>query len=160
MVVCTHNSRRSQLGEFWLQVAAFYYGMEDRVQISSAGTEATAFHPNAIAAIERAGGKIKKEHSEKNAPFFIEVDTSKVLGPFFSKALPAPTPDLVRPLTAIMVCEEAAANCPFVPGASHRFSLPFNDPRHSDGTPEETTKYDQSCREIAVHAFYLMENLF
>ena len=44
--VCTHNSRRSHLGQVWAAVAANYYGVE-HVFTFSGGTEATAFNPNA-----------------------------------------------------------------------------------------------------------------
>lgn len=43
--VCTHNSRRSHLGQVWSKVAADFYGFN--INTFSAGTEATAFNQNA-----------------------------------------------------------------------------------------------------------------
>ena len=42
--VCTHNSRRSHLGQIWATVAAHVYGVSG-VTAYSGGTEATAFNP-------------------------------------------------------------------------------------------------------------------
>src|SRR5690625_3246982 len=52
--ICTHNSRRSHLAQIWTQTAASHFGI-DGVETYSGGTEATAFNPRAVAAIERAG---------------------------------------------------------------------------------------------------------
>ncbi|RME96097.1 MAG: hypothetical protein D6772_12365 [Bacteroidetes bacterium] len=41
-VICTHNSRRSHMGQLWLAAAAAYYGIEG-IATYSGGTEATAF---------------------------------------------------------------------------------------------------------------------
>ena len=54
MFICTHNSRRSHMGQIWAAAAANHLGI-DGVRTYSAGTEATAFNPNAIAALERTG---------------------------------------------------------------------------------------------------------
>src|SRR4051812_33397009 len=55
--VCTHNSRRSHFGQIWGKVASVYYGFQN-VNTYSAGTEATAFNPNAIKAMQQAGFEI------------------------------------------------------------------------------------------------------
>lgn len=41
-----------------------------------------------------------------------------------------------------MVCDEAAAGCPIVPGAAMRISMPFAAPKTADDTPEEAARYD------------------
>ena len=66
--VCTHNSRRSHLGQVWAAVAAAYYGIE-KVRTFSGGTEATAFNTNAIQALVSAGFDIKKK-TETNNPVY------------------------------------------------------------------------------------------
>src|SRR5687768_6530084 len=63
--VCTHNSRRSHLGQVWAAVAAAYYKV-DNVHTFSGGTEATAFNPNAIRAITAAGFSVKKTDETNN----------------------------------------------------------------------------------------------
>ena len=55
--ICTHNSRRSHFAQIWAAVAAHYQGIQNILTFSG-GTEVTAFHPNAIAALERAGLQI------------------------------------------------------------------------------------------------------
>ena len=52
--ICTHNSRRSQLAQIWAQRIADDLGL-NFVRCHSAGTERTAFHPNAIAALVNRG---------------------------------------------------------------------------------------------------------
>src|SRR6516165_6356054 len=52
--ICTHNSRRSHMAQLWASVGAAHYGVKN-VETFSGGTEATAFNPRAVAALERAG---------------------------------------------------------------------------------------------------------
>ncbi|MEC8511258.1 MAG: hypothetical protein VX015_03865 [Planctomycetota bacterium] len=52
--ICTHNSRRSHMAQIWAQCAARRHGL-GAVQTFSGGTEATAFNPRAVAAMQRAG---------------------------------------------------------------------------------------------------------
>lgn len=54
LFVCTHNSRRSHISDTWFQYGLVYYGISG-YQSFSGGLEATAFNPNAIGALERAG---------------------------------------------------------------------------------------------------------
>ena len=58
--VCTHNSRRSQMSQVWATVAAQYYKLVS-THYYSAGTESSAFHPNAIDALKRTGFTISFE---------------------------------------------------------------------------------------------------
>ena len=48
-VVCTHNARRSQIGQAWLNALATYYDLPN-VRAFSAGTEKSAVLPNAVMA--------------------------------------------------------------------------------------------------------------
>ena len=54
--ICTHNSRRSHLSQVWAQVLGHYYDVP--IKTFSGGTEATAFNPNAVTALKRAGFSI------------------------------------------------------------------------------------------------------
>ena len=65
LYVCTHNSRRSHMGQVWATVAANYYGISN-VHTYSGGTEATALNPNAIEAFTTAGFTIVKNTEDKN----------------------------------------------------------------------------------------------
>jgi hypothetical protein len=57
--ICTHNSRRSHIAQLWAAAGAAYYGVPN-VATFSGGTEATAFNPRAVAALERAGFRVAK----------------------------------------------------------------------------------------------------
>ncbi len=50
LVLCTHNSARSQMAEGFLRALA-----GDRFEVASAGTEATRVHPLAIRAMAEVG---------------------------------------------------------------------------------------------------------
>lgn len=149
--ICTHNSRRSHLSQIWAQVFAFKAGT--KISTFSGGTEATAFHPNAVAALRRAGFEIISEHEEN--PRY-RVSFSEDLEPMicFSKTFD----DEVNPssdFAAIMTCSEADTDCPYVPGASVRIKLFYEDPKISDGTAEEQQIYDARCAQIAGEMQYI-----
>jgi hypothetical protein len=60
---------------------------------------------------------------------------------------------------AIMTCSDADEACPFVPGAALRVSLPYDDPKASDGSAEEAATYDTRSREIAGEMAYLFHRV-
>jgi hypothetical protein len=154
--ICTHNSRRSHLGQIWAAAAAAYYGVED-VETFSGGTEATAFNPRAVGALERAGFVIDKPEGA-NPRYRVHLRAGDAGLVCFSKKYD----DAANPaqdFAAIMTCSQADAECPFIPGAAYRLSLPYNDPKEADGTPEESARYDERCRQIGremMFAFSLL----
>lgn len=153
--ICTHNSRRSHFGQLWALTAARYYGL-DNVETFSGGTEATAFHPNAVTALERTGFKFTSNEGEENPKYLASVGNGYPESLMFSKKYD----DRQNPATnfcAIMVCSQADEACPFVPGAEERIFLPYDDPKAFDNTPAEQQKYDERCREMARDLFYMME---
>jgi len=157
LFICTHNSRRSQMGQIWLETAANYYGVEG-VSASSGGTEGTAFNPRAVAALERAGFGITKhtEAKKTNPEYLVKMSSSLPAMIAYSKKYEDP----FNPKTDFapgMVCSEADRSCPVVDGADARFALPYDDPRYHDDTPSETSKYDERCRQIARELFFLMD---
>lgn len=154
-VICTHNSRRSHIGQLWALAAAAWHGVEG-VQSFSGGTEASAFHPNAVAALQRAGFEIRREGEGKNPVYAVRYSGDIPAVRAFSKRFD----DGANPASgfaAILVCSEADEACPFVPGADLRIALPFEDPKHSDGSPEEEQAYDTACRLIAREFLFVME---
>ncbi len=157
-VICTHNSRRSHFGQVWLQVAAYYYGIEG-INTFSGGTEATAFNPRAVAALEKAGVKIEKttaKEADTNPVYSISVGTkfSKTL--MFSKKY-SHQQNPQKDFAAIMVCSDADKNCPLVMGAAARFAIPFEDPKVSDNTPSEEQIYSERCKQIGTEFFFVMD---
>lgn len=146
--ICTHNSRRSHLGQVWAQVAAAYFGVED-IHCFSGGTETTACNPRTIGAFERTGLKVTKATESDNPVYEISFDDSTKPVIAFSKVYDqAPNPS--SSFAAIMTCDHAEANCPYIPGAEKRLPIMYIDPKVSDDTPEETATYDARCRQIAT----------
>lgn len=158
IVICTHNSRRSHLGQIWLQVASKFYGVEG-VEVYSGGTEATAFNHRMINALNDAGFVISKETETENPLYliqFLEDDVHKAL--YFSKRFEQkvnPQKDFI----AIMVCDSADANCPFVPGSFKRISLPYKDPKDFDDTPDEAKAYNDKVIEIGREMLFVLKFL-
>lgn len=154
--ICTHNSRRSQMAQLWAFAATAYYQI-DGVHSFSGGTEATAFHRNAITALERAGFKIAMAQAGENPLYEASWRDSTAPVTMFSKTYndsENPSMDFM----AVMVCSDADQNCPYVPGAT-RLALPYDDPKAYDGMPGEAAMYDKCCRQIAVEMFYAMHRV-
>ena len=155
--ICTHNSRRSHLAQVWAQVAAAYHGVPG-IETFSGGTEATAFEPRAVAALHRHGLRIEKEPGSDNPLYHVRYAEGAPAIEAFSKVYdqpPNPTEDFV----AVMTCSHADDNCPFVPGALRRVSIPYDDPKAADGAPDESEVYDARCRQIAAEMSYLMSKV-
>ncbi len=159
IVICTHNSRRSHLGQIWLAVGATYYGLP-KIDTFSGGTEATAFNHRAVAALQRIGFEItSKEHITPTNPIY-EVNWLKEAQPYkaFSTkydSVPNPSQDF----GAIMVCTSADKGCPIVAGADFRIALPFEDPKAFDDTPLESAKYTERCRQIGREMLYVLSQV-
>jgi len=152
--ICTHNSRRSHLGQVWAQTAAAYYGISS-VETFSGGTESTACNIRTVRALRRAGFSVVCEKNGTNPVYLIQ--NSEVAEPFraFSKVYDKdgnPT----EAYLAVMCCDDADRNCPMVRGASDRVALSYVDPKVADDTLEESECYDERCRQIAREMFYVM----
>jgi arsenate reductase len=151
--ICTHNSRRSQMGQFWGQLAAGYYGIEN-IHCYSGGTEASSFHPQAVMALTDAGMQITRKFPEVNPVYLVRLPGSEGDIKAFSKKYTDP-PNPTRDFIAVMTCDEANEACPVVYGADTRISLTYVDPGSSDGTPAAREAYAERCRQIAGEMFYL-----
>ena len=155
--ICTHNSRRSHTGQLWARVAADYYEVPN-VRTFSGGTKATSFNPRAVAALERAGFAIEKISEGNNPHYRVAYASDAPAQEAFSKKYD----DAANPqenFAAIMTCSQADENCPFVPGATLRVAIPYEDPKEADGTPEETTRYDERSKQIATEMLYCFSQI-
>ncbi len=150
--ICTHNSRRSHLSQLWAQAAAHYYGIEN-VFCYSGGTEATAFNPRAVKAMQDAGFSISKTKEGENPVYEVRYakDAEPVIA--FSKKYDDPF-NHNKDFAAIMTCSHADENCPLVLGASGRIALTYDDPKEFDETPQETAKYAERVHQIGREIFY------
>ena len=150
--ICTHNSRRSQIGQVWAAAAAAHFGVES-VRTFSGGTEATAFNPRAVAALTRAGFEIGNPGGD--APRYpVTFATGGRVLECFSKTYDHPD-NPAEGFAAIMTCSEADEACPVVIGAALRVPLRYEDPKVADGTPGEGAAYDQCCLQIASEMLWI-----
>lgn len=152
--ICTHNSRRSQISQIWATTAAYYYRF-DHISTYSGGTEATAFNPKAVAAMEGAGFKIENPGGS-NPHYLVSFASGVPALECFSKTFDDSS-NPKRAFAAIMTCSAADENCPFIPGAEFRLPLTYDDPKEADDTPEEKARYDESVRQIGREIFYAMQ---
>lgn len=153
--ICTHNSRRSHLSQIWAQVAADYYGLGG-VETFSGGTEATAFNPRAVAAMQRCGIKITADDRNATNPNY-SVFTSDASQPqvCFSKVYDAP-PNPTESYCAVMTCSQADDACPLVMGCDLRMPIRYEDPKVADDTEFEPQRYDERSAQICREMLYMM----
>ncbi|GAB3180061.1 low molecular weight phosphatase family protein [Telluribacter humicola] len=151
--ICTHNSRRSHLGQVWAQVAAVHYDVPD-VSTFSGGTETTTCNPRTIAAFKRAGMEVAQTTEGDNPVYHLAYDEALPPVVAFSKVYDQ-EPNPTTGFAAIMTCSHAEENCPFIPGAERRLSITYTDPKEADDTPAEAATYDERCRQIATEMMYV-----
>ncbi|MCH8553931.1 MAG: protein-tyrosine-phosphatase [Schleiferiaceae bacterium] len=155
--ICTHNSRRSQLAQIWNAVFADLSSFT-QIQSFSGGTVATAFHPNAVAALERTGLHISVKKAGDNPTYGISWRDGHKGIHCWSKVFGEDL-DANENFAAIMTCSDADENCPYIPNATVRIPLRYKDPKVADGRPDEATVYDQRCEQIATEMKWLYTEL-
>jgi arsenate reductase len=156
--VCTHNSRRSHFSQIWAQVAASHYRIP-KIETYSGGTEATAFNPRTVDALKRCGFQIRvAEASETNPRYAVafEHPGTPLIG--YSKVFNMP-PNPTSGYCAIMTCSQADQSCPAVSGCRLRLAIPYDDPKVSDGSAQESATYDERCAQIAREMLYVMSQV-
>ncbi len=157
VVICTHNSRRSHIGQIWLAVAADYFQLPE-IQTFSGGTEATAFNIRAVKAFQKIGFEISTKNEHADNPIY-GIRWREGMKPYkaFSKKY-EDDPNPKEDFGAIMVCSSADEGCPIVFGCDFRLSLPFDDPKEYDNTQLEESKYDERVRQIGREMLYVCSN--
>ena len=150
--ICTHNSRRSHMGQLWANAAAEYYGIKG-VENYSGGLEITAFNERSVKALTKAGFQITKKSEGTNPNYeVIYAQDAPIVKAFSKKYMDAPNP--TSNFAAIMTCSHADKNCPIVQGASIKIAIPYEDPKEADGKPNETEVYNERCKQIATEVMY------
>ena len=82
--ICTHNSRRSQMGQVWAHIAAEQFNLN--ITSFSGGTEVTAFNRNTVKTLQKVGFSFKvKEFSHENPVYSITHENSIVRLSVFQK---------------------------------------------------------------------------
>ena len=104
LILCTHNSARSQMAEALTRDAARRLGVD--LDVHSAGTEATRVKPDALTVMNELG-------------LDLSTHTSKTLHD---------VPEAQNFDYVVTVCDSAAEACPIYPGHTLRRHYPFVDP--------------------------------
>jgi arsenate reductase len=155
--ICTHNSRRSHLSQLWAQAAAHYYGLPD-VNCYSGGTEATAFNPRAVKAMQNAGFRISTFKDGENPTYKVTFAAHAEPVTAFSKKYDDPF-NHNKDFAAVMTCAHADENCPLVLGASGRIALTYDDPKDFDNTTQEMEKYKERVEQIGTEILYAFSHV-
>ena len=108
LILCTHNSARSQMAEGWVRHHAEHAGLD--LEVWSAGTERTRVKPDAITVMSEVGVDLSEHHSKR---------LDEVPDPWSF--------DLV-----VTVCDAANETCPAYPAATTRLHVAFPDPSGHD----------------------------
>jgi len=156
-LICTHNSRRSHLSQVWAQTAAAHYKVQN-VCCYSGGTEATALYPMVAETLQRAGFNVKTISEGKNPVYSIKFSANDLPIIGFSKTYDDDfNPD--SEFVAIMTCSQADVGCPFISGAEKRVPITFEDPKVSDGTPQQKEVYQERSLQIGTEMFYVFSQI-
>ena len=154
--ICTHNSRRSQLGQVWGFFAANYFNLN--IHSFSGGTEVTAFFKNTVKTLQKVGFIFELSNFSHQNPTYIisfEGSATSILG--FSKRYDHK--ENLNPFIAITTCNNADTNCPFIPEATARFHLPFVDPKAADGTDLQDETYLETNQQIASEIYFIFSEI-
>ena len=151
--MCTHNSRRSHLAQIWAQVASAYFNIPN-VHCYSGGTEETALFPKVSETLTNQGFNIFKIEESNNPVYAIKYSDNALPIIGFSKKYDSPF-NPTSAFAAIMTCSQADGGCPFIAGAEKRIPITFEDPKMSDGLPEQAQVYSERSLQIAQEIFYV-----
>ena len=120
LFVCTHNSARSQMAEGLLRHLS-----QGRVSVTSAGSEPTQIHPDAIRTMQALGIDIRGQQSR---------GLESVTGSAF---------DYV-----ITVCDRAREICPAFPGEGQQFHWGFADPTRIDDAAQRQQAFAATAQRL------------
>ncbi|PVH24481.1 arsenate-mycothiol transferase ArsC [Sphingobacterium corticibacter] len=151
--ICTHNSRRSHLAQIWAQVASAYFNIPS-VHCYSGGTEETALFPKVAETLTNQGFTIFKIAETDNPVYALKYSDNALPVIGFSKKYDSPF-NPASAFVSIMTCSQADGGCPFIAGAEKRIPITFEDPKISDGSPEQAQVYAERSLQIATEMFYV-----
>ncbi len=154
--ICTHNSRRSHLCQVWAKTMAAYFGVR-YIKSYSGGTDETAVYHKIAETLINQGFEIQKLGNGTNATYKLSFDSDSCPMTLFSKKYD----DSYNPkqgYAAVMTCNDADQNCPIIFG-EQRISLPFIDPKVSDGTERQAEVYAERSTQIASEMKYVFSQI-
>jgi protein-tyrosine-phosphatase/DNA-binding HxlR family transcriptional regulator len=131
LVLCTHNSARSQMAEGWLR----HLGGE-HLTVASAGSHPTRVDPLAIQAMAALGVDISAQQSKH---------WSAVEGTAFD--------------TLITVCDQARENCPTFPGMAESLHWGFPDPTLIPDRAAREQAFHETAARLRARVQYFLSGL-
>lgn len=155
--ICTHNSRRSHLGQIWMQTLVNHFEFKN-INCFSGGTEATALAKPVVKTLNNQGFEIEVLSKDDNPVYAIKPDENSLPIICFSKEYwhsYNPKNDFL----AIMTCSQADEGCPFVAGAKKRIPITYEDPKNFDNTELQEEKYLERSLQIASELHYVLTQL-
>ena len=155
--ICTHNSRRSHLSQVWAQTLAAYFDIPLFTSYSG-GTEATALFPMVAKILAETGFNIHHLSDGKNPVYSIKYAQNELPIIGFSKTFDDPF-NPQSDFAAVLTCNHADENCPFIAGAEKRLSVTFEDPKAYDGTPAQKEKYAERSHQIMTELGYVFSKI-
>ncbi len=154
--ICTHNSRRSHLGQVWALAMASFYQIDDILSFSG-GTQVTAVYPQILKTLQEQYFKVQIVDNSKNPLYAVLIDENNELYLFSKKYDHSSNPE--ESFAAIMTCSQADGDCPFIPGAERRFAITYEDPKIADGTDQESSQYLIRSIQIATEMKYVFSKI-
>jgi len=154
--ICTHNSRRSHLGQVWAQVMASYFKIPD-VLTFSGGTETTAVFPMIIKTLENQGLQVSIVDETENPLYEVAYGEDDAMYLFSKSYDDESNPE--DSFAAIMTCSQADEACPMITGADKRIALTYEDPKVSDGTDQQAEIYLERSLQIAGEMKYVFSKI-
>lgn len=128
LIICQHNSGRSQIAEAYLRKFA-----GDRLEVESAGLEpAPAVNPLVTEVMQEEGIDL----SEKKPRSVFELFRQ---GNLYTDV--------------ITVCDDSESRCPIFPGVTRRWHYPFPDPAAVEGTHREKLQRVRQIRDMIKEKF-------
>lgn len=155
--ICTHNSRRSHLGQIWAQTMAHHFGVKN-VYCYSGGTEATALFPKVAETLQQQGFEVLRLSVGDNPVYAVKFAANEAPVICFSKTYDHPF-NPQGDFCAVMTCNSADENCPIVFGAAARIPVKYDDPKAFDGTDLQTVKYAERSLEIGREMYHVFANI-
>jgi arsenate reductase len=123
LVICRHNSGRSQIAEAYLKKLA-----GGRAEVESAGLEpAASVNPLVVEVMKEEGFDLSHKKPQSVFELFKQ-------GRLFEHV--------------ITVCSDTELQCPIYPGITQRWHMPFPDPSKATGTREEQLAQVRTIRDM------------
>lgn len=131
LVLCTHNSARSQMAAALLRDLS-----QGRLEVFSAGSQPTSIHPNAIATMDQMGIDLRGQRSRSIEEFINQ--------PFD---------------TIITVCDKAREVCPAFPGSGQQLHWGFPDPVGVTDAHERAEAFAEIAMRLKSRIGYFLTTL-